>query len=194
MDQNQKEQSQNIFDKGWNLFSIAILLIGAGWIWLSQAEPNATTGGQIPAPKEGFLAPEIALTDTTGAVVRLSDLRGKPVLVNFWASWCPPCRSEMPAIQRVYSERKTDGLVVLAVNATNQDSASAALAFAEQNNLNFPILFDQDGQASSDYQLHSLPTSYFIDAKGLIREVVIGGPMSEALLRIRVEQLFQEKR
>ena len=183
----------NILEKHWNLFSIAVLLSGAIWIWLSQANPDSTTGGLIPAPKEGFLAPEIALENASGELVRLSDLRGKPVLINFWASWCPPCRSEMPAIQRVYSDRKAEGFEVLAVNATNQDSVSAALSFASQNDLSFPILFDRNGEASSAYQLRSLPTSYFVDPEGIIREVVIGGPMSEALLRIRVEQLFQEK-
>ena len=177
----------------WNLFSIAILLLGAAWIWLSQAGPEITTGGRIPAPKEGFLAPEIALETSSGELIRLSDFRGKPVLVNFWASWCPPCRSEMPAIQRVYTDRKDEDFVVLAVNATNQDNLAAALSFVEQNELTFPILLDQGGEASRAYQLRSLPTSFFIDPEGMIREVVIGGPMSEALLSIRVDQLFQEK-
>jgi peroxiredoxin len=185
---------REVLEKHWSLFSIALLIIGAGWIWLSRTNPGGTTGGLIPAPKEGFLAPEIALRNTSGEIVRLSDLRGKPVLINFWASWCPPCRSEMPAIQRVYLDRKADGLVVLAVNATNQDSPAAAQDFANQNGLSFPILLDKSGEASSAYQLRSLPTSYFVDPEGIIREVVVGGPMSEALIRIRVDQLFQEKR
>ncbi len=114
------------------------------------------------------------------------------MLINLWTSWCPPCKAEMPALQRVYEDYQEQGLEILAVNATNQDRLADAAAFAGQLGLTFPILFDEDGEVSLLYQLRSLPTTYFIDRQGIIQDVVIGGPMSEALLRIRIDQLLEE--
>jgi peroxiredoxin len=98
----------------------------------------------------------------------------------------------MPAMERVYRDYSQKGLIILAVNATSQDDPKDAIAFAEENDLTFPILLDLDGRASETYQIQALPSSFFIDTKGQIREVVIGGPMSEALIRVRVEQLLEE--
>jgi peroxiredoxin len=97
----------------------------------------------------------------------------------------------MPAIEKMYQEYKEQGLVVLAVNMTYQDDPLEIIPFAEQHNLSFPILLDEQGIAGSLYQLRALPSSYFIDRNGIIREVVIGGPMSEALLRTRIEEIIQ---
>lgn len=97
----------------------------------------------------------------------------------------------MPALENVYQEFHAQGLEILAVNATAQDDAQLAAAFAQDNQLTFPILYDFDGSVSALYATRALPTSFFVDAQGIIREVVVGGPMSEALLRVRVEQLFQ---
>ncbi|HJW90377.1 MAG TPA: redoxin domain-containing protein [Anaerolineales bacterium] len=174
----------------WTLNSLGILLLGAAWIWAS-AVPAGSQNGRLPAPQAGFQAPDFRLPTPSGETISLADLRGQPVLINLWASWCPPCREEMPAIQRVYQDYQSRGFVVLAVNATSQDSLPSALEFVSELGLTFPILLDTDGQVSALYRLRSLPTSFFVDGKGIIREVVIGGPMSEALLRIRVEQLFE---
>ncbi len=153
-------------------------------------ESSSTTGGEFSVPYVGFQAPDISLQSSTGDVIALSDFRGQPVLINFWASWCPPCRAEMPAMEQVYKEYQDQGFVVLAVNATNQDNPSLALSFAEEHNLTFPILLDMEGTASHQYNVQSLPTSFFVDRFGKIQEIVVGGPMAEALLRIRTEQLL----
>lgn len=171
-------------------FSIFILLVGAAWIWISIPPAGSTTQGEIQAPQRGFTAPDFTLETPGSELITLSDLRGKPVLINFWASWCPPCRSEMPAMQRVYDDLQEQGFTVLAVNSTHQDDLNAALTFAENLGLTFPILLDRDGSQGTLYGIRSLPTSFFIDPDGTIQDVVIGGPMSEALLRIRVEQLL----
>ena len=122
----------------------------------------------------------------------LSDHRGQAVLINFWASWCPPCKAEMPAMEATFQDYQDQGFTILAINVTNQDSASAAERFSKGNSLTFPILYDFDGTAARSYNVHSMPTSFFVDPDGIIREVVIGGPMSEALLRTRIENILPE--
>jgi len=94
-------------------------------------------------------------------------------------------------MQEIYHEVKDSGFTILAVNATNQDNAAEAIAFGESLGLGFPILFDRAGEVSRLYEVRALPSSFFIDAQGVIREVVVGGPMSEALLRIRIEELIR---
>lgn len=176
----------------WNFFSILVLLLGGGWILISAASPGDTTSGQIPAPRQGFLAPNFSLQDLQGETITLSELRGRPVLINLWATWCPPCRAEMPDMQIVYEAYRERGLVILAINATYQDSASAAASFVDEYGLTFPILMDTSGETSRKYQMRALPTSFFVDGEGIIRDVVVGGPMSPALLRVRVEELLGE--
>lgn len=176
----------------WILLSITILIIGAGWIWITRAEPGSSDEMESSIPYVGFEAPDFSLQTINGELVTLSELRGQPVLLNFWASWCPPCRAEMPEIEDVYNDFRDQGFVVLAVNATNQDNPSLAIAFTEEHNLTFPILLDADGSVSQRYRVHSLPTSFFIDRFGNIQEVIIGGPMAEALLRIRTENLLSD--
>jgi peroxiredoxin len=176
----------------WTIFSSILLLLGAAWTWASAAPPGSTTAGRIPAPRPGFLAPDFSLPALGGERVTLSDLRGRPVLINLWASWCPPCRAEMPAMQRLYLELQDTGFVILAVNASAQDSLPAVEALVAEHGLTFPVLLDSSGEVSAAYELRSLPTSFFIDSTGVIRETVVGGPMSPALLRIRAGQLLEE--
>lgn len=181
---------RNLSPTQWNILVTLALVAGSAWIWLSRADPAESTQGGIPAPQAGFLAPDFSLLTADGEELRLSQLRGQPVLVNFWASWCPPCKAEMPAIQRAYQDYQDQGFIVLGVNAANQDDREEALAYLARQNLTFPILFDEGGRAAQLYQVRALPTSFFVDARGIIREVVVGGPMSEALLEVRVKQLL----
>lgn len=171
--------------------SIALLLLGLIWIGFSADRSGASTNGLIPAPQAGFLAPDFTLRSLDGQTVSLAELRGQAVLVNVWASWCAPCRAEMPAMQRVYEEYKDRGLVILAVNSTVQDSPANVESFVAELGLAFPILLDTDGTATRLYRVIALPYSFFIGRDGVIREVVAGGPMSEALLRTRVETILE---
>lgn len=174
----------------WSLISSLILIFGAAWIWLSITPEGSTTQGDIPAPQVGFQAPDFELETFAGDRYLLSDLRGKPVLINFWASWCPPCRSEMPAIQKVYDEFRDQGFVVLGVNSTHQDNLGDAITFTQIRKLTFPILLDRDGSVGNLYEVRALPSTFFVDSNGIIQDVVVGGPIAEALLRIRAEQLM----
>jgi cytochrome c biogenesis protein CcmG/thiol:disulfide interchange protein DsbE len=175
----------------WLAISLVVLLLGSAWMAASRAPAGTVTGGLIPAPRQGFLAPDFTRERLEGAVVRLSDLRGQIVVVNLWASWCPPCRAEMPDLLQAYQAEKDKGVVVLGVNATSQDTEQAAAAFASANRVDFPILLDRQGEVSRLYQLRALPSTFFIDRQGIIRKVVIGGPMSQATIRSAIAELEQ---
>lgn len=172
------------------IYSI-ILVLGFVWTLFSADKSGISTNGKIYAPQTGFLAPDFEMKTPTGETVKLSDLRGQAVLVNLWATWCPPCRAEMQSIEKVYREYKEQGFTVLAVNMTYQDDASKIMPFVKEQNLTFPILLDATGKMATAYQMKSLPSSFFVDRDGIIEEVVIGGPMAEALLRTRVEKILK---
>lgn len=178
--------------KRWTLLTVFVALVGLGWIAGSSLQAEATTDGLIPAPKEGFLAPDFQLETIDGSTVTLSDFQGRPVIINLWASWCPPCRAEMPALQSVYEEYSDRGLEILAVHMTSQDSVGSAQDFINQNGLTFPIPLDRRGFVGTLYQSRALPSTFFLDRSGMIQKVVIGGPMSEVLLRSTVESLLEE--
>ena len=170
---------------------IIVLILGLAWIRVS-ADPSGTSAtGKIPAPQPGFPAPNFELKTPQGETIRLSDMRGQAVLVNLWAIWCPPCRAEMQTIETVYNEYKDQDFTVLGVNMTYQDERLEIMPFVNEQKLTFPILLDETGGMASAYQLKSLPSSFFIDRAGVINEVVIGGPMAEALLRTRVEKILK---
>ena len=185
--------SAYIIDKRRRTLTIVVVaILGLLWIWTTSDTAATSTAGLIPSPREGFLAPDFTLETVGGEEITLSDLRGKVVLVNLWASWCPPCRAEMPAIESIYQANKDKGLEVLAVNTTYQDDAQAAADFARSFGLTFPILLDRDGRVSKSYQLQALPTTFFIDRQGIIRSVVPGGPMKESLIQSKIADLLEE--
>jgi len=175
----------------WLLMMAGACLLGVAWIWLSAVPGSTTTGGLIPSPREGFLAPDFTLENLDGESITLSDLRGSVVVVNLWASWCPPCRAEMPALQQVYENNRDRGLEILAVNTTYQDQETEARAFVEEMGLTFPVLLERTGEVSRAYQLRAMPSTFFIDREGVIRKVILGGPMSEATLQTAVEELLE---
>jgi cytochrome c biogenesis protein CcmG, thiol:disulfide interchange protein DsbE len=174
------------------ILSMIALITGLVWILFSADRTGTSTAGQIPAPQRDFLAPDFELTTLQDETIRLSDLRGQAVLVNLWATWCPPCRAEMQTIEAIYNEYRNQGFTVLAVNMTYQDNPLEIMPFVEGQGLTYPILLDNTGGMANAYQLKSLPSSFFIDRKGIIREVVIGGPMAEALLRTRIEGILEQ--
>lgn len=176
----------------WSLFSLLVLAISAIWIWHSAIPVDASSGGRIASPHKGFYAPDFSLPTLSGEIITLSELHGRPVLINLWATWCPPCRAEMPDLQTIYETYQELGFLVLAVNATYQDSSASVSTFVEEYELTFPVLMDLDGETARQYQMRALPTSFFIDRDGVIQEVIVGGPMAPALLQVRVEQLLEE--
>lgn len=134
----------------------------------------------------GELAPDFELKDSEGRTVKLSDYRGRRVIVNFWASWCPPCRAEMPHMQRFY-EKHGNEAVLLSVNLTAlESSGDAARRFADKRGLTFPIALDANGVVEERYKISAYPTTYVLDERGVTDDIVVG-PMTldfmETLLR-----------
>ncbi|MBX9973732.1 peroxiredoxin [Cytobacillus firmus] len=150
------------------MFAAAVLLIITTAIFVVQAvekdevesHPVNQTGLGI-----GLKAPDFELKNLQGETVKLSDYRGKKVMLNFWATWCPPCKAEMPDIQKFYTQKGNE-VVILAVNI---DPQADVAGFAEEMRVNFPILLDVNEKASNAYQIITIPTTFFIDEEGIIR-------------------------
>jgi peroxiredoxin len=135
--------------------------------------PEAGLGPQDGrTPRIDEPAPEFVLRDAEGNVRRLADYRGQVVWLNFWATWCRPCKRELPDIQQLADEFADDGLVVLTVNY--QQSPKRALDFWEERDLDLPILLDRTGEVYRQYRLRGLPDSFFIDRGGVLRGLQIG--------------------
>jgi len=128
-------------------------------------------------PLIGSPAPEIALKDLQGQEVRLSDLRGKVVLLNFWATWCKPCKEEMPAMQAAYDKLRDEGLVVLAVNEL--EDVQRVAEHVRSHGHTFPVVMDHDNRIANRYGVVGLPASFLIDRQGIVRERVSGSLLTE---------------
>lgn len=148
--------------------------------------------------KNGDTPPDFTLTSLDGKNVTLSELRGKKVVLNFWATWCPPCKAEMPHMQNYYEQyAKKDNVEIIAVNLTSQErdvtddaKIDSVMTFRDSFDLTFPILLDQDPKKSVgiDYQILTIPTTYFIDSNGYIQRA-IKGPMNVEMLKQYVDAL-----
>lgn len=169
----------------WFWIGVTIVLLGGSCLPIErETSPVESVGDQQPAPKTavarvGDLAPAFELTDLDGNQVKLDDYRGQVVLLNFWAVWCGPCRTEFPVIQQVYGRYKNQGFVVLAVNI--QESKERIAEFASELELSFPVLLDRRGQVTARYHVRGLPTSFLVDREGRILEKHIG-PVDESIL------------
>jgi len=158
----------------------------------TQTETPQMQGIQLPAP--GRVAPDFTLTNLDGESVSLRDYRGNPVLLNFWATWCGPCRFEMPFIQEVYEDPdwQATGLVILAVNIG--ESRAEAEGFMKNNGLTFPVLLDSSSSVGRTYNIRSIPTTLFIDKDGIIQHIDIGAfPSSRGIEERLTELVFGEE-
>ncbi|AIY06099.1 cytochrome c biogenesis protein [Planococcus sp. PAMC 21323] len=175
---------------------ITIVIIGAVKNNTAESEAlnNMALGSDVDfLPTEeglakGEKAPDFQLTTLDGDVVTLSDYQGQKVILNFWATWCPPCRAEMPHMQSYFEEQaEEDNVVILAVNLTTEDKGLKSIEdFVEEFGLKFSIPMDEKGAVGSTYQTVSIPTSYMIDTKGRIQNKIVGpmdAPMMEQLVK-----------
>ena len=178
----------------WDI--LMILSLAAAIVWTVVSRAPSAVGAPLsssPSPREGFLAPDFTLDTLQGEPVKLSNLHGKIVVVNFWATWCLPCRAETPALEKSYKQYNDSGVVILGVNLTNQDSINEVESFVQEFELTYPVLLDRDGSVSNTlYQIKGLPSTFFVNRNGVIRTVVVGGPMSETFIRSKIEALLKE--
>ncbi len=146
-------------------------------------------------PEQNFLAPDFQLTNSQGEVVQLAKLQGKPVFINFWASWCPPCKAEMPVIQTAYEKYKEE-IVFISINVTiDEQSKDDPLKFLQDGGYTFPVYWDDADDIKKTvayrYLIRSIPTSFFIDKSGMIKYKVIGA-VNEAMLEQNLQGIIKE--
>ncbi len=155
-----------------NVLSVVILslvlLVGGCDSSVSQP-PSVARGGLI-----GQQAPELTLTDMQGQPVSLAQFRGQVVILNFWATWCPPCREEMPSMERLYQDNRDKGLVMLAVNV-EANGQQAVSQFLQRHPYSFPVLLDNEATAQKAYGVFRFPESFIIDRNGVVVEKIVGG-------------------
>ena len=149
-----------------------------------------TAGNLTEEPRVGFLAPDFSLPTTDGRELRLNDFRGRPVFINFWATWCIPCRQEMPIIQQVFEERSKEGLAVLAVDMG--ETTGQVSFFARKYGLSFPLLLDENEEVSYTYEIFAIPSSFFVDSDGVIRAIKIGAFSSKRELEDQLRTIMPE--
>ena len=150
------------------IFLVGVVILGAvfGIVWMQSAKYEPLVVGKT--------APDFSLSDLNDKPYRLSDFRGKVVFLNFWATWCKPCREEMPSMEVLYKNFEKDGLVVLAVSIDRVTTTRDIQPFVKGMNLTFPVLIDSWGQTDKPYKRMGVPETFIIDQQGVIREIVIG--------------------
>jgi thiol-disulfide isomerase/thioredoxin len=164
---------------------------------LPVPDPSAyLIGSAIPGLRPGDLAPElqadgpdgrVQLTDLDGAPIRLADLRGKAVWINFWASWCPPCQYETPTIRALDARYRDRGLVIVAIQV--QQTVEDGRIYADRYGLEYTIGADVTGAIFHAYKVFALPTQFFIDSNGVVRQIV-NGPLDEARAGQLIESIL----
>jgi peroxiredoxin len=158
---------------------------GDGGFGIVQLAASANPTGKPPAAEAGR-RPNFRLQDTSDGTASLTDYRGKWVLVNFWASWCGPCRSEVPDLQEL-TQRRPNDIVVLGVN--QQETREAAAKFAQEFDVTYPIVLDRSGEVSQAYRARGLPVSYLVNPDGVIVKAYLGRISDEDLAALEDEYL-----
>lgn len=196
----------------WVLLLVFVVLLGGAYVLYDRMSGDAELGqlavqdgrGEMAAapdageetseepPPEPVAAPDFTVYDRAGEEVRLSDYLGKPVVLNFWASWCGPCQSEMPDFDEVHGQLGEE-IQFLMVNVTDGDreTVEKATAFVEEQGYTFPVFFDSELSATQAYGAYSLPTTYFIDAEGFAVARAVG-PINAETLQTGIDMLALE--
>jgi cytochrome c biogenesis protein CcmG, thiol:disulfide interchange protein DsbE len=188
--------------KRWSAIFVSLFLLGACILVLiirssrstvePMLNPNETEIVVVQTvisdrPPEGveigLMAPDFTLKTIEGDSITLSSIRGQPILLNFWATWCPFCVDEMPAFQNVYEEFKDDGFIVISITKEVGSEMDNVVDFRDNFNLTFPILLDEGGVVTKRYYVNSLPRTLMITPEGVINNILMGGPITENTLR-----------
>jgi peroxiredoxin len=152
---------------------LALVLVGCGGS--AAAEVTVPTIASTPPPvgvRVGNTAADLTLADLEGETISLSSLRGQPVLINFWAVWCPPCLTELPEMEEVYQAYQDQGFTVLAIHMEHDPAKVQSVV--DRLELTLPVLLDAEGEVTRSYRVRGLPTSFFIDQSGIIHDTQLG--------------------
>ncbi len=181
------------------LIALIIFAVVLGTAAIILTKSIETNNEQIKEPTQTSedsedkkdLAPDFQMIDRNGNKVKLSDMRGKPVVLNFWASWCGPCKSEMPDFEEAYKEYG-DSIIFMMVNLTdgNNETVETATAYVDGQGYTFPLYFDSENNGAAAYGVTSIPVTYFIDAEGYL--VAYGrGAMDRETLQSGIDMLIK---
>jgi peroxiredoxin len=181
-----------------SMFFLMIYVFGIGCEKKDKSDPGTGKAQtrinpeERESPQEGFLAPSFSLPRLNGSVVNLIDYKGRVVLVNFWATWCGPCKMEIPSLIRLYQKRKSTDFEIVAISL-DRTPASKVADFVKAKQMDFPILLNPEGEVSEKYLVRGIPASFLIDKKGMIRWKVVGGVEwdGEVVLN-KIDQLLAE--
>ena len=176
-----------------------MLMVAAGvlYAWLGQwarpeisisPKPITQQADSTKPAQDTVSAPDFTVYDAEGNPVKLSDFFGKPIVLNFWASWCGPCRMEMPHFEKAYQEMGEDIQFVMVNMTIDRETQQSAQDFLDETGYTFPVLFDTTGDAAIAYGTYSLPMSVFIDANGNVQDLAIGA-IDEATLLSKIDKI-----
>lgn len=171
----------------WALLLLGSLFLGTAWIMESRVDqPTFDVDTATAAPAVGYTAPDFTLQTLGGDSFTLSDMRGQPVVLNFWATWCPPCRAEIPYFEA--ASRKYNGQVAV-VGIDDGEPPETVTPFVAELGMSYPVPLDVHSEVSKQYRVNSLPSTYFVDREGTIRHIHIG-IISQAVLEDQIAQLL----
>ena len=162
----------------------SVLLLALMTVAIVQAMEQEEKPDNLPGLSIGVKAPDFELKTLAGESVKLSDYKGKKIMLNFWATWCPPCKEEMPDMETFYQQTK-DEVVILAVNIDPQYNVNQ---FVTKLGITFPILLDEKDEVNSMYQVLTIPTTYFIDEEGIIRHKYLTA-MTEDIMKQYIDNM-----
>ncbi len=199
---NKHRRSKNRIAKQKNPPPVGLITMGLGIVLIGVAAlllmPKAeSTASREGAPEEyssmpmevDFAAPELALENLAGEPESLTDYHGQVVLLNLWATWCPPCKAELPVLQEYYEEHRADGFVILGVDS--QEKPETVESYIKTTDVTYPIWIDEQGKAGEAFSSFSLPTSFVIDREGTVR-LAWTGAISKAMLEKHVTPVIEQ--
>lgn len=178
------------------LFLMIVIVLIAIIIVINILKPSISSGEKkvkdLPASEssikktntldQGVEAPDFELFTLDNKKTKLSDYRGQKIILNFWATWCPPCKAEMPHMEEFHKKNKDKNISIVSVNLTSIDKGKSKItSFVKDYGLTFPIMLDESGKIGLEYQAFAIPTSYIIDEKGIITQKIVG-PMDEEMM------------
>jgi cytochrome c biogenesis protein CcmG/thiol:disulfide interchange protein DsbE len=155
----------------WYLFFVALLVAGPFWLWTTRLPFTANPEALTPEPALGRPAPDFTLTTVAGETLQLSELRGQPVVLNFWATWCGPCQREMPALQAA-SQRFAGEVAFVGVD--QGESQAVVAEYIDNLGVTFTVPLDSDMAVGDRYQVQGMPMTFFVDKDGIIRHLWVG--------------------